>query len=541
MGILETNEQFYNNLLRKRNPLSQFAGGFGKAVNDAIKVPVDIAKKEKDELEKKGFNGYINEKKEQAEKVIKKVHNANQEIVKDPKKAVKTTKNFIVDTMKEEWKKAKENPASTAGNILGNTALMALDAGAANVAGKVLNVGSKAVNAVEKGAKVASKGEKAVEKGVQKATSLERSANTASKGITKVTPSEYPTNTPVKKGTYFPEEKPVLKNMDDMKVIDTPKAQPNRESLVDINSLKKNPPSKAQPTINEQLYNLKNGDLRKAPSDVEQLYLELYRNNPTGMFGANPTRSTNTRLMTDWAEDLVGKEGYSNVLRGQLSRGVRRNSTKLPTMNMGGAVGRDFNGKVSRGIDPYGLYYQNPVYRRGSTVGFYEPFYDTINIANRRYAQAIYDYYGLKKPVGDIYPHEVTHKVIGNLEEEASKNPNNMKLIEKINEMRTLVGEPRDPLSGSEVLANAFPAALNPKYQSPFAPSYGTGKLNDVQVLRNAEDWWRKEIAPYALKREESLFKGSNLAVPQSNPDTSLSDYMKILDDEQYLRRMKDL
>ena len=258
------------------------------------------------------------------------------------------------------------------------------------------------------------------------------------------------------------------------------------------------------------------------------------------MFKVNPTIGTNTRLMTDWAGDLVGKEGYSDILRGQLFRGVRRNSTKLPTMNMGGAVGRDFNGKVFRGIDPYSLYYQNPVYRRGSTVGFYEPFYDTINIANKRYAQAIYDYYGLKKPTGDIYPHEVTHKVIGNLEEEALKNPNNRKLSEKINEMRTLVGEPRESLSGSEVLANAFPAALNPKYQSPVAPSYGTGKLNDIQVLRNTEDWWRKEIAPYALKREESLFKGSNLANPQSNPDMSLFDYMKKLDDEQYLKRIED-
>lgn len=510
MGILETNKQFYDNMLRNKNSLSQFLGGFGNAVNDAFKVPVDAVNKEKDKLEKKGFSGYANEKIEQAKKTMKAVGNANKEMVKDPKKAVNTTKNYIVDTMKEEWKKAKENPAATAGNVLGNAALMALDAGAANAAGKVLKVGSKAANAVEK-------------------------------GITKVTPSKYPVNAVVKNGTDFPEAKPVLKNMDDMKVVDTPKTQLNTESLVDINSLKKNPPSKVQPTINEQLYNMKNGDLRKAPSDVEQIYLELYRKNPEEMFGANPTRSTNTRLMTDWAEDLVGKKGYSNQVRGEISRGLRRNSTNLPTMNMGGAVGRDFNRKVLSGIDPYGLYYQNPVYRRGSTVGFYEPFYDNINIANRRYAQAIYDYYGLKKPVGDIYPHEVTHKVIGNLEEEALKNPDNMKLSEKIKEMRTLVGEPRDPLNGSEVLANAFPAALNPKYQSPFAPSYGTGKLNDVQVLRDTEKWWRKEIAPYALKREESLFKGSNLAAPQSNPDMSLFDYMKMLDDEQYLKRMEDL
>ena len=523
MGILETNKEFYDNLLRKKDPLSQFLGSFGNTVNDAFKAPVDIAKKEKDKLEKKGFKGYVNEKKEQAEKVMHAVGNANKEMVKHPKKTLETTGKFVVDNAKENVQKAVDNPAATAGNVLGNAALMALDAGAANAAGKALNVGSKAANAVEKS--------------VAKATS----ANTASKGISKVTPLEYPANTPVKKGTVFPETQPILKNIKDMKVVNTPKAQPNKESLVDINSLKKNSTSNVQPTINEQLYNMKNGDLRKAPSDVEQLYLEQYKKYPAEMFGANPTRSTNTRLLTEWAEDLVGKEGYSNMLRGQLNKGLRRNSTKLPTMNMGGDVGRDFNGKVFRGIDPYGLYYQNPVYRKGSTVGFYEPFYDTIDIANKRYAQAIYDYYGLKKPTGDIYPHEVTHKVIGNLEEEASKNPNNMKLSEKINEMRTLVGEPRESLSGSEVLANAFPAALNPKYQSPYAPSYGTGKLNDVQVLRNTEDWWRKEIAPYALKREESLFKGSNLANPQSNPDMSLFDYMKMLDDEQYLKRMEDL
>lgn len=510
MSILETNKQFYDNMLLNPNPLFQFVGGFGNAVNDAFKAPVDAVKKEADQLKKEGAKGYANKKVEQAKKVIKKVHNANQEIVKDPKKALNTTKKYIVDNVKENVQKAVDNPAATAGNVLGNTALMALDAGAAGVAGKVLKGGSKAAKAVEK-------------------------------GITKVTPSEYPANTLVKKGTDFPETEPILKNMEDLKKVNNPKVQPNKESLTDINSLKKNPPLKAQPTINEQLYNMNTGDLRKAPSDVEQLYLELYRKNPEEMFGVNPTRGTNTRLMTDWAEDLVGKKDYSNQVRGQVFRGLRRNSTNLPTMNMGGAVGRDFNKKVLNGIDPYGLYYQNPVYRRGSTVGFYEPFYDTINIANRGYAQAIYDYYGLKKSVGDIYPHEVTHKVIGNLEEEALKNPNNMKLSEKINEMRTLVGEPREPLNGSEVLANAFPAALNPKYQSPVAPSYGTGKLNDVQVLRDAEKWWRKEIAPYALKREESLFKGSNLAAPQSSPDASLSDYMKILDDEQYLRRMKDL
>ena len=523
MGILETNKQFYDNLLRQKNPLLQFAGGFGNAVNDAFKAPVDAVKKEADQLKKEGANGYVNKKVEQAKKMAKVVHNANKEIVKHPQKAVNTTKNYIVDTMKEEWKKAKENPAATAGNVFGNAALMALDAGTAGVAGKVLKGGSKAANAVEKG--------------VQKATS----ANTASKGITKTTPLEYPANTPAKKGTDFPETQPILKNMEDMKVVDKPKVQPNKEDLTDINSLEKKPPSKAQPTINERLYNMENGDLRKAPSDVEQLYLEQYRKYPTEMFKLNPTRSTNTRLMTDWAGDLVGKEGYSNVLRGQINRGLRRNSANLPTMNMGGDVGKYFNRQVLEGYDPYWLYYQNPVFRRGSTLGFYEPFYDTINIANKRYAQAILDDYGVKQLPEATYPHEVTHKVIQNLEEEASKNPNNRKLSEKINEMRTLVGEPRELLNRSEVLANALPAALNPKYQSPFAPSYGTGKLNDIQVLRNTEDWWRKELAPYALKRQESLFEGSNLAKPQSNPDMSLFDYMKMLDDEQYLKRMEDL
>lgn len=523
MSILETNKQFYDNMLLNPSALFQFAGSLGNKINNSFKEPWDAANKEVKQFKKEGAGGYINKKVEQAKKVMGAVGNANKEIAKDPKGALKKTKDFIVDKAEKKWEEVKDNPAATAGNLVGDALLTA----AAGGAGKVLKGGSKAANAIEKG--------------VEKATSLEHSANAANKGITKVTPSKYPANAVVKNGTDFPEAKPVLKNIDDMKVVDTPKVQPNKESLTDINSLKKNPPSKAQPTINEQLYNMKNGDLRKAPSDVEQLYLEQYKKYPTEMFTFNPTRGTNTRLMTDWAEDLVDKVGYSDILRGQLFRGLRRNSTKLPTMNMGGAVGRDFNRQVLGGADPYGLYYQSPIYRGGSTVGFYEPFYDTIDIADRRYAQAIYDYNGLKKSVGDIYPHEVTHKVIQNLEEEALKNPNNRKLSEKINEMRTLVGEPREPLNASEVLANAFPAALNPKYQSPFAPSYGTGKLNDIQVLRNAEDWWRKELSPYAFKNEERRIKGSNLANPQTTPDASLSDYMKMLDDEQYLKRMEDL
>lgn len=458
---------------------------------------------------------------------IKTGEQTMRQVVQNPKKAIP---DMVMNAVSNnEYKDIEKDPklymAKKTGETLTDVMLAAATSGGA---GKV----SKGVG----------KGAKAVEKSATKVTHSGSTANTATKkGIEKVTPLEYPTNTPVKKVTDFPETKPVPKNMEDLKKVDNPEVQPYKENLTDINSLKKNPPSKAQPPINEQLYNMKNGDLRKAPSDVEQLYLEQYRKNPEGMFGANPTIGTNTRLLTDWAEDLVGKEGYSDILRGQLFRGVRRNSTKLPTMNMGGAVGRDFNRQVLGGADPYDLYYQSPIYRGGSTVGFYEPFYDTIDIANKRYAQAIYDYYGLKKSVGDIYPHEVTHKVIQNLEEEALNNPNNRTLSEKIKEMRTLVGEPREPLNGSEVLANAFPAALNPKYQSPFAPSYGTGKLNDIGVLRNAEDWWRKELSPYAFKKEERRIRGSNLANPQSNPDMSLFDYMKMLDDEQYLKRMEDL
>lgn len=440
---------------------------------------------------------------------IKTGEQTMRQVVQNPKKAIP---DMVMNAVSNnEYKDIEKDPklymAKKTGETLTDIMLAAASSGGAGKVSKGVGKGAKAVK----------------------------------KGITKVTPSKYPANAVVKNGRDFPEVKPVLNNIEDMKVVDTPKAQPNKENLVDINSLKKNQPPTAQPTINEQLYNMKNGDLRKAPSDVEQLYLEQYRKYPAEMFGLNPTRSTNTRLMTDWAGDLVGEEGYSNVLRGQINRGLRRNSAKLPTMNMGGDVGKYFNRQVHEGNDPYWLYYQNPLFRRGGTLGFYEPFYDNIEIANKRYAQAILDYNGVKQRPEATYPHEVTHKVIQNLEEEASKNPDNMKLSEKLNEMRTLVGEPRESLSRSEVLSNAFPAALNPKYQAQFAPSYGTGKLNDIGVLRNTEDWWRKELAPYALKRQESLIKGSNLANPQSNPDMSLFNYMKMLDDEQYLKRMEDL
>lgn len=476
---------------------------------------------------------------------IKTGEQTMRQVVQNPKKSIPDMAMNAVSN--NEYKDIEKDPklymAKKTGETLTDIMLTAASSGGAGKVGKGVGKGAKAVEkSATKVVPSGSTANTATKKGVEKVVPSGSKPNTpVKKSITKSTPLEYQTNTPVKKVTDFPETKPVLNNIEDMKVVKTPKAQPVKEDLTDINSLKKNPPSNVQPKADEQLYNMKDGDLRKAPSDVEQLYLEQYRKYPAEMFEANPTIGTNTRLMTDWAEGLVGKKGYSNALRGQIFRGLRRNSTHLPTMNMGYDVGKYFNRQVKEGMDPYWLYSQNPRFKSGSTVGFYEPFYDTINIANKRYAQAIYDYNGLKKSVGDIYPHEVTHKVIGNLEEELLKNPNNRKLSEKINEMRTLVGEPREALNRSEVLSNAFPAALNLKYQSEFAPFYGTGKLNDIQVLRNAEGWWRKEISPYALKREESLFKGPNLANPQSSPDMSLSDYMKILDDEQYLRRMKDL
>ena len=105
MGILETNEQFYNNLLHKKSPLFQFVGGYGKVVNDAIKGSVDMINKEKDKLEKKGPKGYVNEKVEQAKKVMHAVGNANQEMVKNPKETLKKTKDFIVNKAEEKWQK----------------------------------------------------------------------------------------------------------------------------------------------------------------------------------------------------------------------------------------------------------------------------------------------------------------------------------------------------------------------------------------------------------------------------------------------------
>lgn len=154
----------------------------------------------------------------------------------------------------------------------------------------------------------------------------------ASKGITKAVPKQYSTS-PAVKGSDFSGAKPLLQNIEDLKKVEVPKSQVVKEQLTDINSLKKTEPTKAK-TINEQLYDLKTEDLRKAPSDVEQLYLEQYQKYPAEMLEANPVRSTNTKLLTDWAEGLVGKEGYGQDLRNEISQGLRRNSLEIPISNM---------------------------------------------------------------------------------------------------------------------------------------------------------------------------------------------------------------
>lgn len=500
MSILETNKQFYDNILLNPSPLFQFVGSTGKTINDAFKTPIDTAKKEIDQLKKEGVKAYANNKAGQAKVAVNAVRAANQSIVKDPVGAVKTTGKFITDNTKEAIKKAVNNPAAVAGNVVGEAALMALPIG---------GIGK-------------------VSKGV-------------SKGITKITPSQYPVGTVLRNTTDFPEAKPILRHIEDLKRVDIPKIQTIKEGLTDINSLKKHSLSKGQPKIDEQLYEISKGDLRKVPSDIEQIYLEQYKKYPAEMLEANPTRSTNTRLLTDWAEGVVGRKDFSKQLRGEISQGLRRNSLDIPIINMGEDAGRAFNREVFKGADPYKLYLQNDNYKLGSMLGVYKPLTDTIDVANKKYAQAIIDFVGAKMLPEATYPHEVTHKVITNLEKEAFKNPSNARLNEKINEMRAIVGEPRNTLGGSEALSNALPAALNPKFQAQIAPYYGTGKLNDMQVLRDTENWWRKELAPYALKREESLFKGSNLAIPQNSRDRSLSEYMKVLDDEQYLKRMEDL
>ena len=129
MGILETNKQFYDNMLLNPSPLFQFVGSAGKTINDAFKAPVDTVKKEVDQLKKEGAKAYANKKVEQAKNVMNAVNTANKAIMKDPKKALETTSKFIADNAKAATKKVVGNPAAAAGNIVGEAALMALPVG----------------------------------------------------------------------------------------------------------------------------------------------------------------------------------------------------------------------------------------------------------------------------------------------------------------------------------------------------------------------------------------------------------------------------
>lgn len=129
MGILETNKQFYDNMLLNPSPLFQFVGGAGKTINDAFKAPVDAVNKEVNQLKKDGAKAYANKKVEQAKNVMNAVNTANKAIMKDPRKAIETTKNFVVDNAKAAAKKVIDNPAAAAGNIVGEAALMALPVG----------------------------------------------------------------------------------------------------------------------------------------------------------------------------------------------------------------------------------------------------------------------------------------------------------------------------------------------------------------------------------------------------------------------------
>lgn len=129
MGILETNKQFYDNMLLNPSPLFQFVGSAGKTINDAFKAPVDAVKKEADQLKKEGAKAYANKKVEQAKAVMNAVNAANQTIKKDPRKAIETTGKFIADNAKAAAKKVIDNPAAAAGNVVGEAALMALPVG----------------------------------------------------------------------------------------------------------------------------------------------------------------------------------------------------------------------------------------------------------------------------------------------------------------------------------------------------------------------------------------------------------------------------
>lgn len=129
MGILETNKQFYDNMLLNPSPLFQFVGSAGKTINDAFKAPVDAIKKEADQLKKEGAKAYANKKVEQAKSAINAVNAANQTIAKNPQKALETTGKFIVDNAKRTVEKVANNPAAAAGNVVGEAALMALPVG----------------------------------------------------------------------------------------------------------------------------------------------------------------------------------------------------------------------------------------------------------------------------------------------------------------------------------------------------------------------------------------------------------------------------
>ena len=129
MGILETNKQFYDNMLLNPSPLFQFVGSAGKTINDAFKAPVDAVKKEADQFKKEGAKAYTNKKVEQAKAVMNAVNTANQTIKKDPRKALETTGKFIADNAKGAVKSVVNNPAAAAGNVVGEAALMALPVG----------------------------------------------------------------------------------------------------------------------------------------------------------------------------------------------------------------------------------------------------------------------------------------------------------------------------------------------------------------------------------------------------------------------------
>lgn len=129
MGILETNKQFYDNMLLNPSPLFQFVGSAGKTINDAFKAPVDAVKKEADQLKKEGVKGYANKKVEQTKAVMNAVNTANKTIINNPKKAVETTGKFIADNAKGAVKNVVNNPAAAAGNVVGEAALMALPVG----------------------------------------------------------------------------------------------------------------------------------------------------------------------------------------------------------------------------------------------------------------------------------------------------------------------------------------------------------------------------------------------------------------------------